>query len=168
MITLVESKNGFYVPKECYTPNKFILPSKLEPILNDLLYYCEHYTDEEIIEINELLCTEFEMELATNKKSYKERNKAGFIYLLKCSDKYKIGYSKNVEHRIKQLDTRPFKIELVLKIYSENAYDIEQELHKKLELHKADGEWYNSSLQKVNIVSLIKEIAEGLQCDIQF
>lgn len=83
----------------------------------------------------------------TYTKLTKSRNK-GFIYILKCIDKYKLGFSIDVEKRMKQLDTRPFPLELVYKAYSEKAYDIEQELHSVYTSYgyRLEGEWYSSDL----------------------
>lgn len=169
MITIVE-ENGFYVPQKPNGANEYILPSDFEKILDDLIYYCERYTDEEVKSVNELRRKNLEnyiKSISSTNKSTKS-NKCGFVYVLKCANKYKIGYSKDVERRIKQLDTRPFRLELVFKVYSDNAYNIEQILHDSLTEYKAEGEWYNSTIESVDLRELIKEIAEDIKCDIQF
>ena len=76
--------------------------------------------------------------------------KEGYVYLFECGGKYKIGYSKNVERRIKNLDYRPFDINLVAKSeFIENAYDIEQQLHLEYQNNKITGEWYELSTHQV-------------------
>lgn len=96
-----------------------------------------------------LSCEKIEVhkDICSQTKQERKRNE-GFIYILKCADKYKLGYSNNVEQRIKQLDTRPFPLELVYKAYSEKAYDIEQELHSVYTSYgyRLEGEWYSSDL----------------------
>lgn len=71
------------------------------------------------------------------------KNKSGYVYLMRCQDFYKIGFSKNVERRQKQLDTRPFPLDIISKVYSEIAFDVEQEIHQKLEDFRVEGEWYS-------------------------
>lgn len=68
----------------------------------------------------------------------------GYIYLLECEGKYKIGFSKDVDRRIKELSNNPFKINLVAKSkFLENAYELEQIIHEKLIDYRINGEWYN-------------------------
>ena len=67
-----------------------------------------------------------------------------YIYLAKCGDRYKIGVSKNVETRIKQLNNRPYKVELVASSgLIENAYKIEKELHIEYDDYRLEGEWFS-------------------------
>ena len=168
MITIVK-ENGFYVPQKPNGANEYILPSDFEEILNDLIYYCEIYTDEEVESVNELRRKNLENYIKSISSPNKQtkKNKGGFVYVLKCADKYKIGYSKDVDQRIKQLDTRPFKLELVFKVYSDNAYKIEQELHNRLSAYREIGEWY-SDINEEMIKDMLIEIGGYLKCDIQF
>lgn len=93
----------------------------------------------------------------TKAKCEPKKKTEGYVYVLKCADKYKLGYSNNVEQRMKQLDTRPFPLELVYKAYSEKAYDIEQELHSVYTSYgyRLEGEWYSSDLP-------VKELIENI------
>lgn len=158
-----------------YTPhilsgyNTLVLPSDVQELITDLMDYCENYTDTEIEQINQQIIKQTN-ECIGNCKSNKtsKKSKSGYIYVLQCADKYKIGYSTNVEQRIRQLDTRPFKLNLLLKCYSDKAYDIEQELHKQLIEFRLEGEWYNEFLNMIDLKELIIEISEVLKCDIQF
>lgn len=82
-----------------------------------------------------------EMKKCMSEKS--TRDKSGYIYLFECGGRYKIGYSKNPNRRLKELDKRPFKLNLITRSKKiNNAYDIEQELHKRLEKFRINGEWY--------------------------
>lgn len=68
-----------------------------------------------------------------------------FIYLLRIPEKgiYKIGVAKNVERRLKQLQTgNPEPIILVSKFKSERAYKIESILHRRYSLNRIEGEWF--------------------------
>lgn len=97
------------------------------------------------------------------KESQTIRSKGGYVYLLECGGKYKIGFSKDVERRINQLDTRPFKINLIAKSeFISDAYDREQELHEYFVDQRVDGEWYEFSDHEAQYA---KEIIEELEED---
>ncbi len=93
---------------------------------------------------------------AHDKKERSERKKnmkRGYVYLLECGGRYKVGYSKDVKKRVKQLDTRPFKLNVVaVSQYLDNAYDWEQELHQVLDLYRIDGEWYELDGETLSFV----------------
>lgn len=79
------------------------------------------YNQKRMIELEEELngCVE-----TAKKENRTMRSKSGYVYLLECGGKYKIGFSKDVERRMQQLDTRPFKLNLVTKSkYLSDAYD---------------------------------------------
>ena len=167
LVVIFKDDADGYIPT--YQPGFWIKPSDVKELIDGLIEYMQAYSDEEIIEINKHKEQEwFYSSISSNTKLNKNKNKYGYVYVLQCADKFKIGYSKNVEQRIKQLDTRPFPIELVFKVYSSNAYDIEQALHKTFIDYKLDGEWYSSALRTFDLRSTIKQIAEELKCDIQF
>lgn len=99
---------------------------------------------EEIEQYNIQRNIEFEKELFGYCKNSKKEKSKGYIYLFECGGKYKIGYSKNVERRLKELDNRPFKINLIAKsVLSDKSYHVEQKLHSIYEKNKIDGEWYS-------------------------
>lgn len=97
------------------------------------------------------------------KESRTARRKGGYVYLLECGGKYKIGFSKDVERRIHQLDTRPFKLNLVAKSkYLSDAYDWEQGLHDACADSMVDGEWYEFSENELQwVTEAISELKEG-------
>lgn len=167
MCTLItKDTDGLYYPRKFNGYNSYELPSVVQEIIDDLIYYCNTYSDEEIQAINKEI--EYETFCVTHKKSKtKKSTRPGYIYMLKCADKYKIGYSKDVDKRINQLDTRPFKLELVFKAYSDNAYEVEQELHNRLDAYRETGEWY-SNINEEMIKNMLVEIGGYLKCDIQF
>ena len=86
------------------------------------------------------------------------------IWLIRRSAvKNKIGFSKDVERRIKQLDTRPFKINLIAKSkFISDAYDREQELHEYFVDQRVDGERYEFSDHEAQYA---KEIIDELEED---
>ena len=66
------------------------------------------------------------------------------IYFIKCGEYYKIGISKDVQRRMKELDKRPYKIETIyVSDLTPNAYKVEQQIHSALERYRINGEWYD-------------------------
>lgn len=81
------------------------------------------------------------------------------IYIMECAGKYKIGVSKNVEKRCKQLNNRPFKVNIVYQSENmEDAYGIEEALHEIYEDKKIEGEWFN--LDKEDVETIIKYLED--------
>lgn len=117
------------------------------------------YNQKRMIELEEELngCVE-----AAKKESRTMRSKGGYVYLLECGGKYKIGFSKDVERRMQQLDTRPFKLNLVAKSkYLSDAYDWEQGLHDACSDSMIDGEWYEFSENELQwVTETISELKE--------
>lgn len=132
-----------------------------------LIKYAVKYKSE-IDVYNQKRMIELEEELngcvgTTKKESKTTKSKGGYVYLFECGGKYKIGFSKDVERRMRQLDTRPFKLNLVAKSeFLSDAYDREQELHEWFENSKIEGEWYEFSDQEAQYA---KEIIEELEED---
>ena len=86
--------------------------------------------------------------------------KPGYLYLIKCADKYKIGMTKNVGMRLKQLDMRPFKAELVKYIRVDDALGCERSAHKKFAQYKITGEWYSFTPAQVQeVMDYFAEVA---------
>ena len=78
--------------------------------------------------------------------------KKGYVYFIKCRDKIKIGYSTNVEKRIKQLSVgNGEKLELIYKIQSDRY--LETILHKKYRNYHISGEWFEAE----PIIRMIKQ-----------
>ena len=137
--------------------NYLVLPSEVRKIISDLSEYCESYTDEEIIRINKETDP---YKINYQKKNVTRRNK-GYVYIFQCADKYKIGFTENVNRRLRQLDTRPFKlIQIFVSDLCVNAFDIEQTIHEKFKEFQVDNEWYSNSLPVESVIEYIKT-AEG-------
>ena len=81
------------------------------------------------------------------------------IYLLKCSDKYKIGYSsKPASFRITTLQTgNPDKISLVCEKVVDNAAQLEKDLHTKYEDKRCVGEWFALHDEDVEYIKSIED-----------
>ena len=120
--------------------------STLKEVVKHLNAYIESHTDEEIERENAKRkenVDKYYKDLCPKQKDNSKSSVAGYVYLFKCGEEYKIGYSKNVERRIKELDKRPYPLVLISKIYSDIAYEIEQHLHRVLADYKIKGEWYH-------------------------
>ena len=132
------------IPKETDAYNSWIYPSEVDRIIEGLRQYKSLFSDKDIDKKNESI----KREIHEHYKDLKEQSirekgcKAGYVYLFGCADKYKIGYSNDVERRLKQLDTRPFKLMNLYSYYSIRAFQIEQAIHNRLSDYKVEGEWY--------------------------
>lgn len=68
---------------------------------------------------------------------------AGYVYVLKAGDRYKVGRSRNPERRLKQIQAcSPVPVELVAAVLDENAAALEARMHAIFEPHRAHGEWF--------------------------
>ena len=93
------------------------------------------------------------------KKEPKKRS--GHIYIMECGGKYKIGLSKNVERRKKQLDHRPFPVEIIYKSPElENVIDYERELHEVFDDKRISGEWFDLDEKDIDIIKNHLELAK--------
>lgn len=136
--------DGLSIPKEPVAYNFWIYPSEVDKIIEGLNQYKSRYTDEDIDRHNESIKRKND-EYYANLREQESRGhtgKEGYVYLFGCADKFKIGYSIDVERRLKQLDTRPFKLENLYSYYSIRAFQIEQAIHDHLSNFKVEGEWY--------------------------
>lgn len=120
-------------------------------------YAEEHETD---IEIHNL---KSELELMRSHygepKPKKRLPKKRYVYLLKCGDKFKVGVSKNVDRRIKELDKRPLPIKLVAKSKLVHcAFEAEREIHEWLDEYRIDGEWFD--IPSGFVESVVQAIAD--------
>lgn len=53
---------------------------------------------------------------AREREQRKSEWKTGYVYMLECGGKYKIGFSKDVKKRMRQLDTGRLSLNLLLKV----------------------------------------------------
>lgn len=109
---------------------------------------------EDILEYNRQNKIEYERKWSCHLKEPTPKA-TSHIYLMKCGDKYKIGVSNNVEKRKKQLDNRPFPVEIIaVSPLVEGAYEIERELHEIYSDCRIDGEWFNLTQEEVEGIKL--------------
>ncbi len=140
--------------------NGYILESEdLLDIGKNLISFAKKHK-EDIISLNDLNRKELENYYTELKREHKPK-KSGYIYIMECGGKYKIGNSKNVERRKKQLDHRPFPVQIVYK--SPELKDViyyERELHEVFENKKISGEWFNLDTRDIEIIKCNLELAK--------
>jgi hypothetical protein len=89
-----------------------------------------------------------------------------YVYLIRCAENnfYKIGISKNVETRLKQIQTTsPDKVSVVHKYESSYASKIEKALHNFFKLHHRNNEWFELSLtEEVKFLDMCNSIEQNL------
>jgi hypothetical protein len=84
----------------------------------------------------------------------RQQARMGFVYLLKADNGlYKIGQSKVVDDRIKQLGlTLPYELSLVLTIKSEYYKDLEAAFHESLADKRIKGEWFKLNKEDIEFI----------------
>jgi hypothetical protein len=71
----------------------------------------------------------------------KVRSARGFVYVIKAGENVKIGFSKDVEQRQRQLQTFfPFALELLLSM--RGSVLTERQLHHRFKCSRVTGEWF--------------------------
>ena len=90
----------------------------------------------------------------------KKPKKKSSVYMFRFHDRFKIGVSIDVERRLKELNNRPYPVELVSSsVPMTCAYEVEKEIHEDLEEYRVDGEWFN--LPK-DVAVYISELIAGI------
>lgn len=140
-----EDSDGFYL---CDGRGYVMEAEQIKELAHGLLKYAKKH-DKEIIKHNIVREKEEEIELGTgwrkmgNSTKQKVKKTKGYLYLLECEGRYKVGLSKDVERRIKELNRKPFKLKLITKSrLLDEAYTYEQKLHRTLDKYRIEGEWY--------------------------
>lgn len=68
----------------------------------------------------------------------------GYVYLLRCGEHYKIGFSEQPRKRLQQLRTgSPHPIVLEHELKTTFFKSIEQQLHRRFAHKRGEGEWFN-------------------------
>lgn len=144
--------DGYYLSNG----NGFILESEqLLDIGENLIKFAKKHK-EDIIETNKITMANYKKEFGAMPAKEKAKSK-GYIYVLSCENKYKIGTSKNVERRIKELDKRPFPLKCEFKYFVYDPFGVEKRLHKIFESQKINGEWFELSNEDLKFIKFILE-----------
>jgi hypothetical protein len=123
-------------------------------------FRCRYYNRYHLLDVythrSEIISGEYDK----IKPVWEGRNEeAGFIYCLHDQQgHYKIGLTKNLTQRIKQLSTQPpFKLTLICAFRVVNASKYESILHLKYDAQRLNGEWFELSAE--DVATLIREHA---------
>lgn len=74
----------------------------------------------------------------------KERDENGYIYLIRCVDRYKIGKSNDPISRFRKLSAQAaYRLEILKVVRVRSMTKSETELHRRYEAKRAQGEWFN-------------------------
>ena len=87
----------------------------------------------------------------------KEEN-GKFVYILKCNEFYKIGITDNIEKRLSSIrNGNPYKVTVLHSKRKQDAYNVEQSLHRLYRKVRVRGEWFQ--LEEL----MVKEIIDILE-----
>lgn len=76
-----------------------------------------------------------------------------YVYIMKCANYYKIGHSKNPKNRRSTIQTHnPLSVKICALYKSENAIQIEKDLHNRYSLKRTRGEWFE--LDETDLIEL--------------
>ena len=164
------SEKKFYSSiKERYRTVKttYILPEKWKRYSNFFYDMIESYTNARKISDKVLFEVDDENEeLSMNncrwipcirypEYPYSNNKNNRYVYIVKSGIYTKIGISRNISLRMTALQTgNPFPIQLVYAKEVDNAYNIEQDLHKKYSEFNISGEWFELSKDDINTIIL--------------
>jgi hypothetical protein len=87
----------------------------------------------------------------------KRRNSAGFVYLIRCCGRYKIGKATKAEERINDLQL-PEPPETICTIATGDRHALETELHRRYASSRKHGEWFDLADEQV---AELKAMAAG-------
>jgi len=87
------------------------------------------------------------------------------IYLIRDTDRYKIGFSKEPKKRLKQLQTGSSEVmELVYEVECDNVSKVESSLHRYYDSKRKNGEWFALEYDDVKgFVELVKKVDSNLR-----
>jgi prophage antirepressor-like protein len=94
-----------------------------------------------------------------------ESNKSGFIYLIACQGKYKIGMSKTPYKRLSSLQVgSPFELTILERYFSFDCVALEKLLHEYYEAYWLRGEWFELPFSEINCFSqVVRELDEHVE-----
>lgn len=159
---VAEGPDGAYLIN---SPGYMATPREVAHILDELIRFAKNHADR--IADNNARVDEFFENLrhgiySSNSESTQRRKKR-YLYMFKSGkNRYKIGVSEDVGRRLKELNNRPYPVELfaVSAVPFYRALEVEREMH---ELHASDrisGEWFEIDDERADLTACIIESAD--------
>jgi len=91
----------------------------------------------------------------------KEFKRESLVYLLKANDRYKIGFTTNMENRFRRcIGLCPYPLELIWTLKTNDYRNIEKGLHKIFKEKRIHYEWFLLSDLDVNCIKKINSISD--------
>ena len=122
--------------------------------MEQLKRFYEHYTDEGIRLYNISVKEQSAIDLINQPQVYSSdvnsNTKRGYVYLMECQSKYKIGITKNIHTRLKGIQTAHHDdVTLIHCFVSQDTESDELIWHKHFKSKRLKGEWFNLNAEDV-------------------
>ena len=92
------------------------------------------------------------------------KSSGGFVYLIRCKDRYKIGLAVSPQRRLSELQTSaPDKMQLIHTIKTDNMRETESRLHHHYRIRRVHREWFaltNADVSAICAISTMNYAAE--------
>lgn len=89
----------------------------------------------------------------------KKSKKFGFVYFISNGEFTKIGTARNVQDRMKSLQTgSPTQLYLMASFFTDSPRQLEKEIHRMLNCYLVGGEWFD--IQKDDLVFIFSTICK--------
>jgi hypothetical protein len=87
-----------------------------------------------------------------------KRDKSGYVYLIQCDGRYKIGKALDVATRLRSIPL-PAKPEVIATGHFPEPHVVERELHKQFREARLHGEWF--ALAAEDVAAVMDRLADG-------
>lgn len=124
--------------------SKMVSKAGIKRIIDHLMYYYVHY-DEYYEPLYKKIIEKYEQQKNSNEKPLPEKDKRGFVYILKNMGYYKIGRCSHNKTRLGEYTKLPETPVYELMMYVTDCYEVEAGLHEMFaEKRLRDGrcEWF--------------------------
>jgi len=136
---------------------------KIDGMIDRLLELKNKMTDNDIKKHNEKFWEDFykRQEQHSKERSIRKSKIAGYVYVVKFKDFYKMGRTKSLRKRLKTYDEMyPFKVEVLHTIQVDDYMQIETEILRKFRHRRIKGEWFKLSKTDLKQLNMLFDIYE--------
>lgn len=99
---------------------------------------------------------EVKARVAANKRAKRLANDraAGYVYVVRCADLYKIGATRNATQRISRFETAyPHDLRVIRVAHVANMTRTEKSLHTRFREKRVKGEWFDLSVSDLRVIA---------------